>query len=58
MSDINFNEFRNTVYYTKNKIVIPILNITYDKKDYLVKGKIDIDKLNSDLNKLYDEYII
>ena len=56
---ITFEEFKNTVYYTKSKIVLPLLDIRLNKKDYMLKNKNKLNerKINQHLNMYYDEFI-
>jgi hypothetical protein len=55
-AEITLDEFIGTIYHTKTKIVVPILDTKLEKKEYFNNGKFNQIKLNKHLKLLYDEY--
>lgn len=52
---MNLEEFLKTIYYTSNYIVIPILDrARIDKKQFLVKGKYNLNKEKEYLEKVFE----
>lgn len=52
---MTFKEFKNTCYYTKDLLKIPLLNQSIEKKEFIIKNKYNFDKENEFLYKLYKE---
>jgi len=52
---MTYIEFKKTIYYTQLYVRIPLLNMRLDKVDFLKKGKLDLDAINSKLMEIYDE---
>ncbi len=53
---MTFEEFLKTIYYTEFHVHIPLLNrMKINKLDYFVKGKLNLEKLNTKLYEIYEE---
>lgn len=55
---ITFEEFKKTVYYTEKKIVLPLLNIRLDKINFMIKGVLNHELINSKLRSIFEDNII
>jgi len=53
--NVTFEEFKKTVYYTEKSVVLPLLNKRLNKIDYMIKGQLDFDLINSEIRKNYEE---
>lgn len=56
MDMITLEEFMNTVYYTITRIVLPLLDIRLDKKNYFIKGKYNQDEVDKHIKIIFNEY--
>lgn len=53
---MTFQEFLKTIYYTEFHVHIPLLNrMKVNKLDYFVKGKLNLEKLNTKLYEIYEK---
>lgn len=52
---MTYIEFKKTIYYTQLYVRIPLLNMRLDKIEFLKKGKLDLDAINSRLMEIYEE---
>lgn len=53
----DFNTFYKTIYYVKDYIKVPLLNMMLENKDYMKYGKLNHDKIKSKMMELYEENI-
>ncbi len=55
--NVEYEEFKATVYYTQYKIVVPLLGIRLDKIDFFKKGKLDLNMIEDKIFELYHHNI-
>jgi len=53
---MSYDEFKKTIFYTKNKVIVPLLGrISIDKTEFLIKEKYSFKKEDVILIKIYEK---
>lgn len=53
---MSYDEFKKTIFYTKNKLIIPLLGrISIDKSSFMKRGKYSFEKEDEFLKELYEK---